>query len=357
MTDGPLERVSISIGGRKIEGFSTVSISVSIEEAARKASVVIADFEGADKVMPGDEAVITASGTTMLTGYVGTVSPQHDAAMHSVTIEIASRTIDAVEASIVHDSGFVTDKDLVAIANEFDTCGVGIECDESFPVEPRSFVNLGASLHEHLVPIARSHGAFIYDTAEGKLRLAKKPRGRHSGALRIGTGGNILAASAQISEHGRHDEIIVRGQSSRGKSAVALRIEAIAKDSGVKRRRPKVVVHESEATSGKLKERATRVVRRSAGYSRTATITVSGWRDAGGAIFEPHYLIAVEDPRIYISQDMGIKSVTFTQDTRAGGPGTRAQISLVDPPALNGEAAGGAAQWETPDSDPEIEAE
>lgn len=275
MTDGPLERIEITIGGRRVAGFSSVAITVSVEQAAREAKLTIADFEGADQVFPGDEAVITANGETMLTGYVGDIDPAHDAASHSVSISIASRTIDAVEASIVHGTGFVKDKSLPEIAEAFDTCGVGIVCEESFPAEPRSFVNLGASLHQHLLPLARSHGAFLYDTPDGKLRIAKKPRGRHSGALSIGTGGNILSASGHISERGRHDEVIVRGQASRGTGDAALRIEARAKDSGVARKRPKIVVHESEATSTKLKDRADRYARRSAGFSRTASITVS----------------------------------------------------------------------------------
>lgn len=354
MADGPLERIGIAIGGRNIAGFSSVSITVSVEQAAREAKLVIADFEGADAVFPGDEAVITANGETMLTGYVGDIDPTHDANSHSVSISIASRTIDAVEASIVHGTGFVKEKNLKEIAEEFDTCGVGIVCDEDFPPEPRSFVNLGASLHQHLLPLARSHGAFIYDTPDGRLRIAKAPRGRHSGSLAIGDGGNILQASGHISEKGRHDEIIVRGQASRGTGDAALRIEARAKDSGVTRRRPKIVVHESEATSAKLQDRATRYARRSAGYSRTASITVAGWRDAGGMLFEPHFIIPVNDPRIYTVQDMGIKSITFSQDTSGGGQGTRATLSLVDPPALNGEGSDGKKQFKTPETKPEI---
>lgn len=353
----PLEIIEVTIGGRAIRGFKSVAITVSLEDAARNASLQISDFEGADQVMPGDEATITANGELMLTGYVGTVSPSHSNTDHGVAIEIASRTIDAVEASIVHDTGFAEDKDIKQIAEEFDTCGVGIECDESFEKEARSFVHSGASLHAHLLPLAKSQGAFIYDTPEGKLRIAKKPRGRHGGALSIGKGGNILSATASLSEHGRHDEIIARGQSSRGSGAGALRLMAKGKDSSVRRRRPLIIVHGSETTPKKLQERVDRQARRAAGLSRTATITVPGWRDADGKIFEPHFLIAVDDPRIYTVQDMGIKSVSFSQDTTDGGAGTTAALSLVDPAAMNGEPGGGAKQFETPTTSPTVSAE
>lgn len=125
-------------------------------------------------------------------------------------------------------------------------------------------------------------------------------------------------------------------------------MEGTFRDGEVRRRRPKIIVHETDATSQKLKERAERRAKRSAGFSRTADITVSGWRDRAGLIFEPHFLIGVMAPRLYIEGDMVIKSVTLTQSMN--GDGTRAQLSLADPRALNGEAPGGATDgvWNAP---------
>lgn len=346
----PLEIVTISVGGRPITGFTSVSVSVSVEEGARKANVTFSDLAGLDVVIPGDEAVITASGSLLLTGYVRDVSPGHDDSHHAVTMSIESRTVDAIEASIDHPTGFTKDKAMNDIAGEFDTCGVGIECDEVFPKERHAIVRTGESLWQHLLPLARAHGAFLYDTPEGKLRIAKKPRGRQAGQLAIGNGGNILQARATISERGRHDEVKVRGQAARTASPAAHRAEAKARDSGVKRKRPLIVALETEASEAKLSARAERRIRRAAGYSRTASITVKGWRDAAGALWTPHFVVAVNNPRIWTVQDMGIKSVEFSQDTTNGGTGTTATLELVDPPALNGEGGnGGKKQFETPD--------
>ena len=312
--------------------------------------MTVSDFEGRFPLMPDEECRIEASGDLILTGYVREIGPSHDANSHRISVSIASRTIDAVEASIDHPTGFARDKDLVEIAREFDTAGVGIVGEEKFPKEKARFVNTGESLFDHIRALARSHGALIYDTAEGQLRIAKKPRGRHSGALSIGDGGNIVSASATLSGQGRYSETIVRGQSSRGFGDAALRIEARASDAGVGRNRPRIIVHESETDSGKLKERAERAVKRAAGYSRKASVTVAGWRDAGGKIFEPHFIIGLNDPRIYVSQDMAIETVTLTQSIDVNGPGTRATLSLVDPAALNGEGGGGSSDpvWATP---------
>lgn len=341
MNRDPLETIVVVLGGSAFSGWSEISISYSVKQAARTANLTISDFAGAMPFMPGTPCTILASGDLILTGYVRDCKPSHDGNSHKVDLSIVSRTVDAVEASIDHPTGFVKDKDLIGIAREFDTGGIGIVSSESFPKEKASFVNTGASLFYHIEPLARSHSAFLYDTAEGQMRIAKKPRGRHAGALSIGDGGNIISASATLTEAKRHSPVIVRGQSSKGVGAEALRIEARAEDSAVGRKRPLILVHESEATSAKLKDRAERHVKQAAGYGRQAQIVASGWRDAGGRIFEQHFLIKVSDRRIYCDQVMGIESVTLTQSIAAGGAGTRASLTLVDPSALNGEAGGG----------------
>lgn len=358
MMRDPLETIVVTLGGQTFSGWSEIEIDYSVEQAARTASLKISDYGGAFPVEHGQPCTVSASGDLVVTGYVRDIMPSHDESGHHVMISVVSRTVDLVEASIDHPTGFVRKKTLDDVAREFDTAGVGIEFDQAFPVEPASFVNTGRSWFYHMEPLARAHSAFIYDDENGKAQVAVKPRGRHSGALTIGNGGNIIAASAKISEHGRHDEVIVRGQSSRGADEAALRPEGRAKDASVKRRRPRIVVLESEMTGQKLKERAEREIRRAAGFSCEATITVSGWRDEGGSVFRPHWLIAVNDPRIYINQDMAIKAVKLTQSIEANGRGTRAVLTLCDPRALGGEASAkssagdgdaSAEAWSTPE--------
>lgn len=350
MSRDPLETVTVELGGQSFAGWSKVSITFGVEQAARAATLEASDYAGAMPFVPGTPCRLLASGDLVLTGYVRDVKPSHSGDHHSVSLSIVSRAVDAVEASISHGTGFVKDKSLAEIADEFDTSGVGIEVDEDFPVEPASFVNTGASLFRHVEPLARSHSALIYDTPEGKLRIRKGIRGRHSGALAIGEGGNIISASAVLTENKRFSPVIVRGQASKGTGAGALRLEATATDAGVARHRPRIIVHESETTSAKLKERAERAVKRAAGEGCTASIEVAGWRDGGGKLFEPHFLIAVNDARIYINQDMAIKSVTLEQSIEQGGPGTRARLELCDPRALNGEKSASKTDASQPES-------
>lgn len=313
-----------------------ISISISAEEAARTASGVFVITGPGLPVKPGQEVVIAANGETLLTGYVRDVSPDYDAsgASRRLGVSFMSKTVDAVECSVVHPTGEVLNKSLADIAREFDTLGIGIEDDGTISdIEPRHKLDVGESLFSTIETRARGRGILIHDTPEGKMKLATKPEGTHSGSLRRGEGGNIKAASAKFTETGRYSDMMVRGQVTDGSDSQQLRGQATVKDSGVSRYRPKIVRHEGEITTDRMKKRAEWHAKRAAGEGCTASITTIGWRDEAGAIWKPNWLVYVDDDHIAIKGMMIIKSVTLTQNDG----GTVAALSLADPRALGGE--------------------
>ncbi|WP_438752067.1 phage baseplate assembly protein [Pararhizobium sp. O133] len=309
----------------------SISISVSAEEAVRTASMVVAYVGPGLPAIPGQPVSITASGTLILTGYVRDVNPSHDAETRSCSLTIVSRTVDATECSVLHSTGEVLDKDLAAIAREFDGLGIGVEDDGGLPKEVRHKLNPGESLFHTIERRARGRGILIHDTPEGKLKLATKPAGTHSGSIVRGRG--IITASSTLTEKGRHSAVHVRGQMTEGTAAQQLRGQATAKDAGVSRERPLVIRHEGEALTDRMKTRAEWQVKRGAGSASTAEITVSGWRDDGGKIWTENYLVHVDDDWIGVNGMMIIKSVTLDQSDG----GTTATLSLADPRALGGE--------------------
>ncbi|MGO7148998.1 hypothetical protein ACCS52_26540 [Rhizobium ruizarguesonis] len=319
-----------------IEGlppYKSISITSSAEEAVRTAALSLVPSGDGVSVAPGRAVTIKAGGDLLLTGYVRDVRPGHDANDRTLDVTVCSRTVDATECSVEHPTGEVLDKDLAAIAKEFDGLGIGIESDGGLPIEPRHKLRTGETLFATIERRSRGRGILIYDTPQGKLKLATKPEGTHSGGLTWGV--NIEQASSSITERGRHSNVKVRGQASEGTEKQQLRPEARANDSGVSRRRPLIIPHEGEVTIDRLKKRADWQVKRGSGYAATASITVTGWRDGGGKIWTRNWLVQVKDSWIGIDGLMVIKSVTLTQD--ASGQGTVAILDLADPRALGGE--------------------
>lgn len=313
----------------------TFSMSISAEEAVRTANGTFAITGSGLPNHPDDEISISANGTLLLTGFVRDVNPSYEAdgSSRDLSMSFVSRTIDATETSVDHQSGEALNKSLPDIAREFDNLGIGIEDDGGLPIETRHKLIPGESLFGTIERRSRGRGILIHDTPQGKLKLATKPAGMHAGTLKRGV--NIKAARASLTGQGRYSDITVRGQTTVGSEDAQLRPQAMAKDSGVRRRRPLIVAHEGEILTDRMKTRAEWHAKRSSGSSVTASVTTVGWRDQGGTIWTPNFLVQVEDDWIGINGLMVIKSVSLDQSP--DGEGTTATLELADPRALGGE--------------------
>lgn len=326
----PLEMVTVS----GLPPMKSISIEVSAEEAVRTASGDFVITGSGVPVMPGLSTKITAGKDTLLTGYVRDVNTGYGEVDRTLSVSFVSRTVDLVEASADHPTGEILNKDLLAIARELDTSGVGIESDgTTFPVERRHKLIEGENLFSSVARRARGRGVLIHDTEKGRLKLSTKPGGIHAGTLRRGV--NILpGASASFTEKGRFSEVKVRGQQTDGTEKQHLRPETKVRDTGVSRNRILILPHEGEATIDRMRKRAVWQAKRAAGNGITATIPVTGWRDEAGTLWQPNWLIPVEDDWLGIEGLMVIKSVRFSQ---SGDDKTFATLSLADPRALGGE--------------------
>lgn len=326
----PLERVAIS----GLPPLKSIDIEVSAEEAVRTASGDFVITGSGVPVVPGFSTKITAGKDTLLTGYVRDVNTSYGEVDRTLSVSFVSRTVDLVEASADHPTGEILNKDLLAIARELDTAGVGIESDgTAFPVERRHKLIEGENLFSSVARRARGRGVLIHDTEKGRLKLSAKPGGIHAGTLRRGV--NILpGASASFTEKGRFSEVKVRGQQTDGTEKQHLRPETKVRDTGVSRNRVLILPHEGEATIDRMRKRAVWQAKRAAGNGITAIIPVTGWRDEKGMLWQPNWLIPVEDDWLGIEGLMIIKSVRFSQ---SDGDKTFATLSLADPRALGGE--------------------
>ena len=342
-----LETLSITVEGRPLVEWRAFRLSVSVNEAVRTAAVTLHVPPQGTSPKPGDKVTVKAGGDLLLTGYVRDFSPSFAEQEWSGSVTFVSRTIDATECSIVHGTGLAKGKDIGGIAKEFDSCGVGGEVVGSFEVHEKHQINPGETLYQTLEPLAFADGALIHDTAEGKLKITAKPDGDHAGGLEQGL--NIVRAEATFSEEGRFNPVTIRGQQSRGSTKEALRPEAGAADGSVSRYRPKIMLLDTEATSGKMKRAAEWQARRGAGKGASARIDVKGWRDRDGKLWTPNFHVYVKAPRIYLDQMMAIESVVFDQDME--GEGTMARLVVVDPRALGGKSSGGksGAGWAAPE--------
>lgn len=333
-------------------------IEYGADEAVRQARFSLTPTQDNGlPVIPGDAVTVKANDTLVLTGFVRDVMPRHDPQSHELDVTIVSKTVDATETSVEHASGEVINQPLDKVANEFGLYHVDILTGErtpddpdlansdfgplvaeqraaaALPPEPRVKLRPGETSFAALERVTRGRGILIYDTPEGRLKLASKPEGTHDGSLRFGV--NIERASATLTERGRYSPVIVRGETSEAADIDAERMEAEAIDDTVTRRRPMIIVMEGQSNPDKLKQRAAWAVQRNQGEAISVNLTVTGWRDDAGNIWQRNWLVHVIDPWLGLDGTMAIKTVVLRQDEQSDG--TVADLTLVDPRALGGE--------------------
>jgi prophage tail gpP-like protein len=349
------EIVTLAAGAGRWTAFESVSVRAALDEAARSFRVEAAlELGGAGTAWAfkaGTKVTVAAGGDPLAVGYVDKYEPSLDAETCRVVISGRSLSQDMIDSSAVHATGRFKDKTLADVAKALDPAGLGIVTDESLATIPLVQVTPGETVFRVIERLARSQELTLTGEADGRTRVlnAGKGRKRHAGGLVQGR--TILRGDAVHDWSRRHSKVHVRGQRAFGHGTDALEIEAIANDSAVDRKRPLVIVVEEDTDKDRAKKRAKGRRDRAAGRSLTASVTVQGFRDEGGTLWEPGRLVWVESDVLQVQQDMLIEAATFEQNASRG---TTTRLELVDPRAYGGKkgrASKSGKAWDQDESD------
>lgn len=339
---GP-EFVTIRAGGAAWSAFERVMVEASFKNAAREFHIDIAAEPGpmptAGTFAAGTEIEIYFNGDLALRGYVDRYKPsisEHETA--KIAVSGRSKSQDLIDSSAVHKTGRFEKKTPAEIGQELDKAGVGVKTDRQLDKVPHYQLTPGETVFRAIEKLCRAQGMTITCPPDGSMLITDASQAkRHAGGLIESR--NIKTADADHNFAGRHSKVIVRGQRPFGHGDESLAIEAVATDDAMKRQRPVIVFQDDDTEKGgRAKKRAKRRRDAEAGNSLRANVTVQGFRDDGGKLWTPGYLVFVDSPFLAISQDMLVEKATFSQSR---GQGSETVLQLVDPRAYNGKGGKG----------------
>jgi prophage tail gpP-like protein len=328
--------------------FESVHVHAAFNEAARSFEVVLAAELGASATnaifAAGASVTITTNGELLLTGYIDSKEPEISAKSATITISGRSKSADLVDGDAEHKTGYFENKTPLEIAQEISSeYEPKWESDQQLEKIEQYKLQQGESCYRCIEKMVRDQGLTITGTKEGNAKITKAGKGRQGGSLIEGV--NIKIGRATHNVANRHSKIIVRGQRPFGHGDENLEIEETETDSAVKRHRAIVIVQDADTDKKRAKKRAKTRKERAAGNSLKANITVQGWHDDGGSLWEPGNLVWTESPFLDIAQDMLIESVDYNQNEQ----GTTATLNLTDPRSYGGGEGGGnksGGEWD-----------
>lgn len=339
------EIVTVRCGGQEFRSWKSVSISASIKDAARAFRLEVAAELGASQTFAvfkaGAKVEILFNSDLVLTGYVDRYQPRLNGKDAQITISGRSKSADLIDGAAEQPKGRFEEKNLKDIATSL---AAKYDCDvtvsSGVELEPIPFYQItpGETAFRAVERLARSQGLAVMGKADGGIEITKGGKKRHAGEIMEGR--NMLVGEADHNWSNRHSKYIVKGQRASGSNVDNLEIEAVTKDDAVSRYRPTVIVVEEDTDRKRSKKQAENLRNRAAGQALKASVTMQGFRDDNGTVWEPNRLIWVESDFLQITQDMLVESITFSQDERGGSGGSFTKLSLVDPKAYDTASSG-----------------
>lgn len=333
------DEVTILVGGKAFDGWEQVSVTKNLESIANSFSIQLFDkFEGLRvnwPLKPGVDIKISINRERVLTGRIEKLGVEYTDKRRGFTISGRSNPGDLVDCMHVGDAEFkniTLDKLAEELIKPF-----GLKVFLS--VEPKTIdtfaVKPGETIFEALDRAARLQGFFFVSTREGNIRLTRAARARAFSSLEQGV--NILSATADYDDSKRHDTYTVKGQTVGlpGFSGVkASGGEGIAKDLGIKRHRPFIMISEGNADSAKAKTRAEWEASSRLAQSIRVSATVQGWTQENGAIWGINQVTAFKSTFLGLNRDLLIVSVNHEDGAKSG---KTTSMTLTDPQAYNPE--------------------
>lgn len=336
MSANIINNVALLVNGSHHAGWKEVSITRSIETLSGAFNLTVTEHWPQDNdgrpIAKGDACRVLIDGQLVITGYVNDVNPSYDAQSHDISISGRDKSGDLVDCSIMNTSQLKGQK-LETILNTL-TKPFGIPVSVDVDTE-EAFKNFGVQQGEQVFDaIERACKArAVLCLADGKGGILITRAGRKRAADRLELGKNILSGSLTDSDRDRFSIVTVKGQtqgSDNTSATTTTRGKATATDSEIKRYRPLLVTPDSQADTKRCGDRAAWEVANRKGKGKRADITVQGWKQSNGLLWEINSLVHIKDPLLKLDEVMLIASTTFKQDNQSG---TITELSLVPPDA------------------------
>jgi len=193
-------------------------------------------------------------------------------------------------------------------------------------------VNKSDSVFDNINKKAKDLGLLVITNSEGNVLLTNSGTTKCNDVLEYGK--NILRGNVSHTYSERFSKYILESQSlpklTKGIWSTNLRIKSESIDECIKRYRPKLIKSSRPLTNSIAKKTVQWESNYRAGQSQSFNITVQGFRESNGDIWEINKLIDVYAPTLYINPMTELLIVGVTFSLSDAGSTTQLQLKRKD---------------------------
>lgn len=332
-------RAELSIGRQRFEGWTSVSVTHSIEQSASSFDLSLTDRWAMNQeprqVRPGDACELLLEGQPLIKGWIDSARPSYSPTSRSLQVTGRALTCDLVDCSLPVEGGQYRGLSLVKLARAlcapFGVDVVNLVGDAEQPLSSDWQIEPGESAFESLERAARFVRCLLTCDPSGRLVITRA--GTSVLPVHLRQGDNIVEAEAEYDHRDRFSDYAIVGDAASGGALdeedgeAATQAKGTVKDPDMRRYRPITLIGEDNLDNHKAKLRADWEMRRRRARSQSVQITVAGWRMPGSQQLWPiNQQVPVTCPWLGLNnQVLLITAVTFTLNN----DGTRTRLSLM----------------------------
>lgn len=345
--------VTLTVNGRIYQGFKNISISAGIERQCRSFQVSTTwQWPGQTVEIPihfGDKVEIKIDSDLVLTGWVD--STPVSVSGNTVTRSISGRslTCDLVDCSAEFNEWRQQPvaQIVTALASEY---GISVidEAQSQDEITDHS-IDPGETVFESIDRLLSLSRLLSTDNGKGQLVIASPgSAGRSVDELVLGE--NILESSMAQDFSSCFSEYRCVGQQSGNDqidAIAAAEVTATQTDSRVKRKRLYIVQQSGQLTPELAQARVKWECENRIGRGLTANVTVHGWRQSNGSLWEPNQVVRLRDEVLGIDRDMLIVEIEY----ELSESGLLSHFRLAPPEGFGAQPVAPAASSKTSATD------
>lgn len=334
-TDLVPDAVTLFINKKVFEGWEDIQLTKELNVLASDFQLKLTDKWKQDQeaftVQPGALAHIHLSKKSFLTGWVDSLALSFASNERSITASGRSRTSDLVDCSVTGENEF-SGLNLQEIATKACAPFNIPVIFQSPPGEAFAKVTIqqGETVFGLLDRLARQRKLLMFPDNEGFLNFAVA--GRKKSPVQLKEGVNVLSGSATFDNSERFSEYIVKGQnlSFLGEPDQSTSPSGTAKDNGISRFRPLIIVGETATDDGTSSDRAAYEAGLRAARALEVQVSVQGWLRSDGTPWEINEIVSCDIGSLGVRRNLLVKKVVYNKNNS----GTTATMTLIRPDAF-----------------------
>lgn len=279
------------------------------------------------KLSPNVKVQINVNEYPVIKGRVESIVSVFNIEENYLEVSGRSLTADLVDCSIIGPTEY-NNIPLDKLARELiKPFGLKVFLSAIPKVISKVSIKPGDTVFEVLDKYARAQGLFWVTTREGNLRLASEANSRAD--TKIEEGVNLLGGSVNIDMSHRFSKYTVKAQSSADDNfpgLVSRAAEGTAKDLGVSRNRPLLIIAEGNLDNALAKTRAQWEASQRLARSYSIEVVVQGWQQETGILWGLNQRMLIKSPTLGLDGEFLSDSI---EHVRGYDEGTITKIGLT----------------------------